>query len=254
LGTSVPYRATRILKGGEGGAMHERIQLRPPDTDDVLPFYLLVERERDRLRPWLPWVAGIRSPEDAQTYLSNALHHLSLGIRYPLLINVDGTLAGMTTLSVDRGDRTGCLGYWIAREFGGAGVVTLCARTLFEIGFRQLTLNRIEIRAATGNHRSRAVAWRLGLSHEGTLRRAAVVDGTVQDVDLYAAVSDEWPHRGPGHSGVGVPGAVPGSGPQPLDPVLELGDLRVKLRDELVQLPGHRLPIVEMGRVVPEHR
>ncbi len=70
------------------------------------------------------------------------------------------------------GSRTGELGYWLGSEFTGMGLATRACRRLLVIAFNELDLNRMEIRCAAGNTRSIAVAKRLGMIYEGTLREA----------------------------------------------------------------------------------
>ena len=52
-------------------------------------------------------------------------------------------------------------------------------------------MERVEIRAGTGNKRSRAVPERLGFTYEGTLRRAQIVDGKWLDSAVYSMLREE---------------------------------------------------------------
>ena len=53
-------------------------------------------------------------------------------------------------------------------------------------------LNRIEIRAAVGNARSRAIPERLGFHEEGTLREAELVEGVALDIVVYSMLASQW--------------------------------------------------------------
>ena len=53
-------------------------------------------------------------------------------------------------------------------------------------------LNRIEIRAAVGNARSRAIPERLGFKQEGTLREAERVGDAYLDAVVYSMLGSEW--------------------------------------------------------------
>ena len=54
-------------------------------------------------------------------------------------------------------------------------------------------MHRMELRAAVGNARSRAVAERVGFVLEGVLRGAERVGDRHLDVAVYAALATEWP-------------------------------------------------------------
>jgi ribosomal-protein-serine acetyltransferase len=53
------------------------------------------------------------------------------------------------------------MGYWLAKPQTGRGLMTVAVKALISEGFRQLYLNRIEARVATGNHSSQAVCDRV---------------------------------------------------------------------------------------------
>jgi ribosomal-protein-serine acetyltransferase len=67
----------------------------------------------------------------------------------------------------------------------------------FEIGrgieycFRQLGLNRIELKCAATNFASMRVAERLGFSREGVLRQAEFLDGAFVDHHVYGLLRSD---------------------------------------------------------------
>jgi ribosomal-protein-serine acetyltransferase len=69
--------------------------------------------------------------------------------------------------------------------------MTTVVRDLIEIGRRHYSLQKIDIRCATGNAKSRAIPERLGFSHEGTLRRAERVYDQWLDHEVYALLVDQ---------------------------------------------------------------
>jgi RimJ/RimL family protein N-acetyltransferase len=85
-------------------------------------------------------------------------------------------------------------GYWLAAGARGRGLatraVTLMTGLLFEIGAARVFLS-----IQSENAASAAVARRAGFTYEGTLRAHGVWQGQRQDVDVFAALPDEWPSR-----------------------------------------------------------
>jgi ribosomal-protein-serine acetyltransferase len=94
---------------------------------------------------------------------------------------------------LDRFHKQTEIGYWLAEECQGRGIMTACCRTLVDFVFREYGLHRVEIRAAVGNTKSRAIPERLGFTHEGTLREAEWVNDRFVDGAVYAVLEHDWP-------------------------------------------------------------
>ena len=88
------------------------------------------------------------------------------------------------------------MGYWLADGWQGRGIVTKCCIALIQYGFNDLGLNRIEIKCATGNDKSGAIAEKLNFKREGILREAEWLNGTFIDLYLYSMLRDEWEKTG----------------------------------------------------------
>jgi ribosomal-protein-serine acetyltransferase len=67
-------------------------------------------------------------------------------------------------------------------------------RALVDHAFAGWGLNRVEIRAALENARSRAIPERLGFKKEGVLREAERLGERFVDHALYAVLASEWEH------------------------------------------------------------
>lgn len=91
-------------------------------------------------------------------------------------------LAGMIGLRLE-GDRSAEIGYWLAPQARGRGVMTRAARLAVDFGFdaEGLDLERIAWSAFVGNWASWSVAWRTGFRFEGQVRRHAVQRGVRRD-------------------------------------------------------------------------
>lgn len=165
--------------------------LRALTLEDADMVWALVDAERDRLREWLPWVDATTSLEDQRRWIAGVIaderNMDGSGIF------VDDAYAGNAGLSWDEFGVAGEIGYWIGSAFEGQGHVTGAVRALIEIGFRELGLHRITIRAAPGNVRSRAIPERLGFTQEGVMRGAERSPHGFRDMVVYGLLEDEWP-------------------------------------------------------------
>jgi ribosomal-protein-serine acetyltransferase len=152
--------------------------------DDVAAVHALTMRNLDRLRRWEPWAQAEQTPASTRTFTDFVLALHDQGKTVPGLLEHEGDPVGSVSLKIDTTTQIGELGYWIDAGHEGRGVVTRAAAALRDAGFER-GLARIEIRAATGNTRSRAVAERLGFRLEGVLRQALPVGPQRLDVALY---------------------------------------------------------------------
>ena len=84
------------------------------------------------------------------------------------------------------------LGYWLAREFQGSGVVTMACNTLVTHAFNDTRLNRVEIRCAVENYKSRAIPQRLGFRQDGVVRDAEWLYDHFVDHIVYRILAHEW--------------------------------------------------------------
>jgi ribosomal-protein-serine acetyltransferase len=158
--------------------------------DDADELFALVEANRDRLRPWMPWERTTHSADDIREFIER-----SLASESDLEGNgiwVGDELAGTVGLRVDVQDSKGEIGYWIGRRFEGRGLVTRACRRFIDHGFGELGLQRLEIHAAVENARSRAVAERLGFTQEGVLRGAERIGDDFNDLVVYGLLHDGW--------------------------------------------------------------
>jgi len=176
-----------VLKAGRG------LELRPLNLRDAGALFALVEANRERLRRWLPWPDANRSVRDSRAYLvrMRALDKGGVGQSFGLW-RAD-RLVGVAGFNwIDGVNHSAGIGYWLAQEAEGHGLMTAAVSALLRHGFRTLKLNRIEIRAGTRNRRSRAIPERLGFRHEGTLRQAERLGDRFVDHAVYGLLAPEW--------------------------------------------------------------
>jgi ribosomal-protein-serine acetyltransferase len=166
------------------------LEVRTLTPDDARASFALVDANRDRLRPWMIWEPQTKTADDSRAFIVRCLAS-------PTDIEgngmwVDGHLAGGIGLRIDVGDSSGEIGYWIGSEFEGRGIITRACRSFFDFAFDELGLHRMELCAASGNVRSRAVADRLGMRQEGVLRDGVRTPEGFKDLVIYAILEDEW--------------------------------------------------------------
>ncbi len=166
-------------------------QLRLLDGGDAGELHALIIAERQRLSEWLPWAAA-QTPADTVDYLRRAQTQRESNDGFQAAIVCDGRIAGSVGFHrVDWPNRTTSIGYWLGSEWVGRGLMTAAVGRLVDHAFATWELNRVEIQAAVGNARSRAIPERLGFRQEGVRREAEVVGDRYLDCVLYALLAAE---------------------------------------------------------------
>ena len=169
------------------------IRLRSVCSDDAAELFALVDANRSYLRRWLSWVDETISEKDIRTFIQNSQDQVTNGRGPVCCVTHTGELVGICGFKpVDKRNRSVELGYWLAESFTGQGIMTQCVRVLIDYAFREMDINRIELRVATANKQSRSVAERLGFTHEGNLREAEWLNDRYLDQVVYSMLKRDW--------------------------------------------------------------
>jgi RimJ/RimL family protein N-acetyltransferase len=97
---------------------------------------------------------------------------------------------------VDRVNRTGDLGYGLARDAWGKGLATEAARAVVDYGFSALGLAKVWARTDPRNAASVRVLEKLGMRREGLLRSHVIRWGERADRAYYGLLREEWEAEG----------------------------------------------------------
>ena len=171
-------------------------EIRLLEERDSAEMFALIDRDRERLKRWMPWLDGTRTAEDAMAFVRRSLEQFA---RHEGLVEgiwYEGRLAGVISyVRIDWANRSATIGYWLGQEYEGRGLAASACRAMIDHGFDELALNRIEIKAAVDNGRSRAVARRLGFTEEGVERQAQWMYDRFVDMAVYSLLREEWMAR-----------------------------------------------------------
>ncbi|MCB0191975.1 MAG: GNAT family N-acetyltransferase [Anaerolineae bacterium] len=156
-------------------------------------LFELVDKNRDHLRRWLPWVDSTTSIKHSQAFVESALQQYTSNEGFQTAILHHNNLIGMVGYhTIDWTNRNVEIGYWIAADFQGRGLMTQACRFLVNYAFTTLKLNRVVIRCAVGNSKSAAIPKRLGFTWEGILRQQQQLNGRYVDLVVYSMLAQEW--------------------------------------------------------------
>ena len=99
------------------------IEMRQFEMADAEPVFALVERNREYLRPWLPWVDQTQSAEDIREFISRVRRQLEANQGPNSGIWLAGVLVGNVGCHpFDWPNRNCSIGYWVDAGQQGKGL------------------------------------------------------------------------------------------------------------------------------------
>lgn len=152
-------------------------------------LFFLTDKNRLYLKKWLPWLDGVQQASDTKAFIEKQLQRFSREEAIHQTIFYRQQIAGVLGYNfIDKVNGIGHLGYWLGQEFMGRGIMTKSVNDTIEMGFLELGLQRIEIRCAVDNNKSRAIPERIGFRNEGLIRNAEKVNGKYFDHVVYGLI------------------------------------------------------------------
>lgn len=161
--------------------------------EDAAAIYEAVDKHRDDLRIWLPFVDSLQSVADEQLFLESVLKVPYEERDVVYIIEKGMNVCGLIGFHFsDRENHRTEIGYWLLPEYRGKGVITRAVHYLCEWAFFEKNFNRIQIRCAVGNQPSNAIPQRLGFTLEGTERDGELLSsGKYTDIHVYSILKKD---------------------------------------------------------------
>jgi ribosomal-protein-serine acetyltransferase len=173
----------------------ERIELRLIQHHHCAELFKLMDANRDHLRPWHPWIDGIRSAGDLERSITGWLQQFAGKRGFHAGIWHEGKLCGMINhLTIDWLNRSTVLSYWLDEAHQGRGIMTAACRKFVSHAFRTIQLNRVAIECASDNTRSRRIPERLGFKIEGIIRGIEWLHDRYADHAMYSLLRTDVLH------------------------------------------------------------
>jgi ribosomal-protein-serine acetyltransferase len=174
----------------------EDAELRLWEAGDAAELTEAIAANREHLAKWLPW-AETYGFQDSVEFLDLKRLQVEANDGFEAALVLDGEVAGGVGFHrVDWVNRSTSIGYWLAADAQGRGLMTAAVTALLDYAFFEWDLHRVVIEVIVGNERSRGIPERLGFRQEAILREAKLVHGDHEDTWLYAILATEWSARG----------------------------------------------------------
>ncbi|MEG3614375.1 GNAT family protein [Isoptericola haloaureus] len=172
------------------------VVLRPLRRRDGTAWMELRRSNADWLDRWEATTPGERpSASSFGEYVRALSAQARAGTSLPFVVDLDGALAGQLTVSsIQYGSLcSGSVGYWIAREHAGQGVIPTAVAMATDYCFQVVGLHRVEINIRPENTASLRVVEKLGFRDEGVRERYLHIQGDWRDHRTFALTTEDVP-------------------------------------------------------------
>lgn len=175
----------------------DSIVLSTPTPLDAHPLFDIIADHRDVFSKHMAWPKYVSSAKDTATFLASCVLDQQRGISKTYVVNHNGAACGMVSFnSIDSGNRTAYLGYWLSPDYQRKGIISAALDALIARHLDNNEIHRFVIKCAVDNSASNRVAIRCGFSHEGVLRKAELLNGVFHDQNIYGLTRQEGSKQG----------------------------------------------------------
>lgn len=171
----------------------ENISLKLIELHDAERVFAITDKSRNYLKEWLPWLDFTNNLEDTKDFIRGCLKGFVENNSLSTVILFNEEIIGIAGFnSINWSNKTAYIGYWLGQEYQGKGIMTKVVKALTNYAFNDLKLNKVEIRAAVGNIKSRRLPEKLGFVNEGSIRKAEWLYNRYVDHIVYGILASEW--------------------------------------------------------------
>ena len=172
--------------------VRENLELRTRRVEEAEEVFSVIEKNRAHLRTFMEWadtctLDDIKKKSEEWQKKFEDKSDIVLGIWFN-----NKYIGNMGLHDINRNNNSAIIGYWLAADYQGQGIMTDCVRALTDYGFNELDLNRVHLYCAFSNMKSRAIPERLGFVQEGILQDDECLYGVYHDKVVYGMVKRNW--------------------------------------------------------------
>jgi len=174
----------------------DNTELKMLDLRDAEHVFGLTIQSKETLKEWLPFIDYTKTVADTQNFIQSTMKQFGENNGFQAGIWYDGKMAGVIGFhKIDWNNKSTSIGYWLGNDYVGLGLMTKSVQAFVNYALIDLKLNRVEIRAAVENKKSRAIPERLGFTEEGRVRQAEWLYDHYVDHVVYGMLAGDWINR-----------------------------------------------------------
>ena len=171
---------------------HE-IELGSYSAENAEEVFRVVTENYDHLYQYSPWLDKGYSLKGVKEFVKLCAKQFEEKTNFPLCIKFNGKIVGGTGFgSFNWEYKTAEMGYWLAKNYTGRGIVTKSVCRQLDYLFEELKINRVVLKCVPTNLKSRKIAESLGFTEEGVEREGGFHHGQFVDFVVYSMLANEW--------------------------------------------------------------
>ena len=168
-------------------------QLRLLLTEDLHPYFKLIEKNRKRLESFFTGtVSRTQTLEETKVFVEENIEKANKRLYFPYLLidKSDNNIIGFFDIkNIDWNIPKAELGCYIDEDYAGKGLTTLAFQKFIEICFNEYEFEKLFLRTHESNTAARKVAENCGFEIEGRIRKDyKTTSGEVVDLIYYGMI------------------------------------------------------------------
>jgi ribosomal-protein-serine acetyltransferase len=173
--------------------VNKNISLRLTHVSDSEEVFGVIDSSREQLKKGLSWVDLVKSPRDCKYSAYKAMHQYASNNGFQCNVIYKNKIVGKIGLhGIEWSDKSTSIGYWLAEDYQGRGIMTTCCKCLLNMVFDNLKLNAVYIYVAEDNNKSRAIPERLNFKQHGLKKNAQILSGNYVNHIQYVMTRKDW--------------------------------------------------------------
>lgn len=171
----------------------DEVFLKEIEVSDAPALFCIIDSERTSLREYLPFIDYTHKIEDTENFIRSVENGGVNGLNTVYVIKHRDKTAGIIGYKdADQANKRTELGYWLSGNYRGKGLITLSCKVLMQQAFEKMDMNRVQLKTSVDNHKSIAVAKRIGFTLEGREREGELLVNGFTDLLLYSILKRDW--------------------------------------------------------------
>ena len=172
--------------------VNDKVRLESLEFSMAEVVFKTIERDRQYLREWLPFIDATKVVSDTEAFIKSLLLQKEKKRDDVFAIWYNEEFAGLIGFKdTDWMNRKTEIGYWLAWPMQGKGIMTASVSSLVNFAFKKMGINRVQIKVAKGNVKSEGIPSRLAFFYEGIEREGELLHGKYHDLNIYSLLKTD---------------------------------------------------------------